>query len=151
LGETYFSNSDASVKNIMIVERGECKFTQKVINAQNLGADLIIIYDNNAGDDPKVIMKNDGKGHLAKIPSLFISNTDGLNLLKTDGECSSLPVVKIAFDIEQTKISHVTLWLDANNVLLFVDREKAIFWLATSIRISTIRFWKTILIWTFGT
>ena len=42
-------------------------------------------------------MKNDGHGHLARIPSLFISNTDGL-ILKSK-ECSELAVVKIKFKI----------------------------------------------------
>lgn len=79
--------------------RGGCKFTQKVINAQNLGADLIIIYDDEPGDKPTVIMKNDGHGHLAEIPSLFISNTDGENLRKTNNDCKDLPVVKVKFDI----------------------------------------------------
>lgn len=58
-------------------------------------------------------MKNDGHGHLARIPSLFISNTDGL-ILKSK-ECSEPPVVKIKFKIEQAEVSHVIFWLDAAN------------------------------------
>ncbi len=85
----------------MLVKRGECKFTEKVINAQNLGADLIIIYDDHPGDTPSVIMKNDGHGHLAEIPSLFISNKDGANLKNISGDCKDYPVVKIKFDINQ--------------------------------------------------
>jgi hypothetical protein len=83
------------------VKRGECKFTEKVINAQNLGADLIIIYDDRLGDNPSVIMKNDGHGHLAEIPSLFISNKDGINLKNNSDDCKDYPVVKIKFDISQ--------------------------------------------------
>ena len=30
----------------MVVKRGTCKFSQKVLNAQKLGAQLVIIYDN---------------------------------------------------------------------------------------------------------
>lgn len=131
---------------MLLVQRGECKFTQKVINAQNLGADIIIVYDNNDGDNPSVVMKNDGHGHLAKIPSLFISHTDGLNLLTTNQTCPNLPIVKIAFEIEQAEVSHVTLWLDANNVSQLPYREKAIFWLETSIRISIIKFFKIIFV-----
>ena len=76
-------NKDPALQNILLVKRGTCKFTKKVINAQDLGADLIIIYDNNPGDNPVIIMKNDGHGHLAEIPSLFISNTDGNKLLNS--------------------------------------------------------------------
>jgi hypothetical protein len=61
----------------MIVKRGTCKFTQKVLNAQKLGAQFVIIYDNETNDQPHVIMKNDGHGHLVTIPSAFISNADG--------------------------------------------------------------------------
>ena len=100
----------------LVKRRGGCKFTQKVINAQNLGADLIIVYDDEPGDKPTVIMKNDGHGHLAEIPSLFISNIDGENLKKTNNDCKDLPVVKVKFDIEQAEVSKVILWLDANNV-----------------------------------
>ena len=33
-------------------------------------------------------MKNDGHGHLAEIPSLFISKADGLKLLNQTQDCS---------------------------------------------------------------
>ncbi len=38
-----------NTRDILLVKRGGCKFTQKVINAQNLGADLIIIYNDQKG------------------------------------------------------------------------------------------------------
>lgn len=38
---------------------------------------MVIIYDNMKSFEPNVIMKNDGHGHLAKIPSLLISKNDG--------------------------------------------------------------------------
>lgn len=104
---------------MLLVERGECKFTEKVINAQNLGADIVIIYDHIDSDTPSVVMKNDGHGHLAQIPSLFISNKDGKKLLSTDKNCPTLPVVKVAFEIEQAEVSKVILWLDANNVHVY--------------------------------
>lgn len=99
--EAQLKSRDASIRNVLLVKRGTCKFTQKVINAQNLGADVIIIYDNNNGDAPSVIMKNDGHGHLAEIPSLFISHTDGLKLLTGSANCGGLPVVRMMFEIDQ--------------------------------------------------
>jgi len=33
-------------KIFMVVKRGNCKFTQKVLNAQKIGANFVIIYDN---------------------------------------------------------------------------------------------------------
>lgn len=73
------------------------------------------------------MMKNDGHGHLAEIPSLFISNSDGLKLSSTNKECKNLPIVKLQFEIDQKQTSQVTLWLDANNVIQFIYREKHIF------------------------
>lgn len=63
--ESPINNKDPTTKTFLLVKRGGCKFTKKVINAQNLGADLIVIYDNVPGSTPSVIMKNDGHGHLA--------------------------------------------------------------------------------------
>ena len=65
----------------MLVKRGTCKFTQKVLNAQKLGADFVIIYDNETSTRPHIVMKNDGHGHLVSIPSAFVSGTDGKNIL----------------------------------------------------------------------
>lgn len=79
-------------------------------------------------------MKNDGHGHLARIPSLFISNTDGL-ILKSK-ECSESPVVKIKFKIEQAEVSHVIFWLDVANVMVLLCREKVIFLRGISIKMT---------------
>jgi hypothetical protein len=34
------------MKKFVLIKRGTCKFTKKILNAQKLGADLVIIYDN---------------------------------------------------------------------------------------------------------
>lgn len=130
-------SKDPTTKSILLVKRGTCKFTQKVINAQNLGADIIIIYDNNEGSTPSIIMKNDGHGHLAEIPSLFISNSHGKKLLSTDTSCSKLPIMRIVFEIDQAETSDITLWLDAGNVSLILFRERPIFWPVISIKTAT--------------
>ena len=44
-------------------------------------------------------MKDDGLGELISIPSLFISNADGLSLQSGGTDCEGLPIVKAAFDI----------------------------------------------------
>lgn len=65
------------VKKFVLIKRGNCKFTKKILNAQKKGADMVIIYDNEKTATPNVIMSNDGHGHLINIPSIFISNSDG--------------------------------------------------------------------------
>ncbi len=72
----------------MLIKRGNCKFTQKVLNAQKLGADFVIIYDNEKTQKPHIVMKNDGHGHLVSIPSTFVSGVDGDNILRALKECS---------------------------------------------------------------
>lgn len=136
------SNRDPNTRAILLVKRGTCKFTEKVINAQNLGADLVLIYDDHEGSTPSVIMKNDGHGHLAEIPSLFISNADGENLKTISKDCKDYPVVKIKFDIDQAENSKVILWLDANNVHPTICRERPISSLGNSTKMTTTKFWR---------
>jgi hypothetical protein len=50
-------------------------------------------------------MKNDGHGHLAEIPSLFISNSDGMRLIAAMRDCKAQPLVKILFEIDQKEKS----------------------------------------------
>lgn len=52
------------VKKFVIIKRGGCKFTKKILNAQKRGADMVIVYDYQSGIQPTVVMSNDGHGHL---------------------------------------------------------------------------------------
>jgi len=66
---------------IALIERGspfdgsECSFEQKVLNAQNAGYALAIVYDNQP-NQPLIIM--DGSGDDIKISAVFISNELGV-------------------------------------------------------------------------
>jgi len=86
----------------MLIKRGTCKFTQKVLNAQKLGADFVIIYDNETTSKPTVIMKNDGHGHLITIPSAFVSGEDGLKILSALASCNDQIFLKQVFDVFET-------------------------------------------------
>ncbi len=57
---------------IALMERGDCTFEEKVNNAADAGATLVIIF-NNDGDylKPAIV------GEQAAIPSVFIGQTDG--------------------------------------------------------------------------
>lgn len=63
-----------------LIKRGTCKFTKKILNAQQKGAKLAIIYDNGTSTQPHIIMANDGHGHLIDIPGIFVSHADGIKL-----------------------------------------------------------------------
>ena len=51
----------------MLVMRGKCHFAEKVINAQNAGAKLVIIVDNQAEDVHSVMPVERGKNTLEKV------------------------------------------------------------------------------------
>jgi hypothetical protein len=61
---------------IIMIDRGDCTFVQKVRNAQQRSANAVIIVDNNhTGNLP--IMADDGTGSDVDIPAVFISWADG--------------------------------------------------------------------------
>ena len=62
---------------------------------------MAIIYDNEGDEAIRVIMKNDGHGHLVDIPSLFISRVHGEKLKATTNECPKMPALKIPFKIDK--------------------------------------------------
>jgi hypothetical protein len=49
----------------MLVKRGGCKFTKKIMLAQKLNIHMVVIYDNDTSSvTPNIVMANDGHGHL---------------------------------------------------------------------------------------
>ena len=85
------------------------------MNAQKRGYELAIIYDNDSTSAPDVVMANDGHGHLVDIPSIFISNADGKNLISTRAWCDNTTILRMQFETYTSKVANVTLWLNANN------------------------------------
>jgi lysophospholipid acyltransferase (LPLAT)-like uncharacterized protein len=83
----------------VLIIRGSCKFTKKILNAQKQGADMAIIYDSEKGTVPHIVMSNDGHGHLIDIPSIFIANADGLKLIDTYRKCNNNLIMKMSFDV----------------------------------------------------
>lgn len=58
---------------VAIIERGDCDFTVKVMNAQTAGASSVIITNNVAGNP----ITQGGTNRKIKIPSVMVSQTDG--------------------------------------------------------------------------
>ena len=70
----------SSTKNsntILLVQRGNCSFVQKVLNGQKAGAKMVIVSDNIIEDTAHITMVDDGNGRLVHIPSIFISEQNG--------------------------------------------------------------------------
>lgn len=73
---------DKAEGKIALIKRGTLTFSQKIINAQNAGAIGVIIYNQSLqersdGGDSLISMLTDSN---CTIPSIFIGNTDGVNL-----------------------------------------------------------------------
>lgn len=64
--------------NIVLVEKGPCSFPQMAMEAENIGADMILIVNDQSGSVSKYKVTNDdGRGHEVSIPVALISYNDG--------------------------------------------------------------------------
>ena len=68
------TNGDALAGKIALIQRGACAFVEKVLNAQNVGAAAVIIYNNRDGNVHQT-MNGDDDGH--NILAVSISENDG--------------------------------------------------------------------------
>ena len=59
---------------IVVIDRGDCQYGDKAINAQNSGAIAVIIKNNTSGI---VNMSGGDLGYLVTIPVIMITNNDG--------------------------------------------------------------------------
>ncbi|MEP6844588.1 MAG: M36 family metallopeptidase, partial [Panacibacter sp.] len=70
-------NTKALEGKIALINRGECLFTQKILNAQNAGAVAVIMVDNILGEPPFTM---GGFDESIVIPAVMISYEDGLTI-----------------------------------------------------------------------
>lgn len=70
-----FNNQDQINGNIALVDRGDCTFIEKPLNAQASGATGVIVVNNVAGDP--ISMGGGESGKLIVIPAIMISKADG--------------------------------------------------------------------------
>ena len=62
---------------ILLAYNGQCSVVQKARNAQNAGASMLLLINNNDQDIKNVILEDDGSGNDIKIPIGLISLTNG--------------------------------------------------------------------------
>ena len=78
---TLQTSPDAAEEQLIaVIERGECDFYQKVLNAQRAGAAGVVVYDNTVGS--LITMSSFGAEEAQEIviPSVFVSKTNGVLL-----------------------------------------------------------------------
>ncbi|MCP4360706.1 MAG: S8 family serine peptidase, partial [Chloroflexi bacterium] len=87
------------------ISRGACEFGVKVLNAENAGADFVVIYNHAAGGDGLINMAPGAVGNSVTIPSIFIGHTSGTAIVSwyaTNGAASAMSVDTIAYQAGNT-------------------------------------------------
>lgn len=82
LGET----TGAWSGKVVLIQRGNISFYDKVINAQNGGAAAVIIYNNAPGNFTGTL----GAGNTSTIPAISVSDADGATLLLLAGQSATV-------------------------------------------------------------
>ncbi|CDH51653.1 predicted protein [Lichtheimia corymbifera JMRC:FSU:9682] len=73
----------SNVPKIALIKRGECYFTQKLLNAQKDGASAAIVYDNATFDqDPSSSTGMFVQPDMVKIPAFYVDLSVGLEMYK---------------------------------------------------------------------
>ena len=84
----------------VLISRGTCEFGVKVLNAENAGADFVVIYNHEDGGDNLVLMGGGEVGDQVTISSIFIGHTNGTAMVDwydTNGSASAFELNTIAF------------------------------------------------------
>lgn len=93
--------------NFLMLDRGNCTFVMKARNAQNAGAQVLIIANNKKEDIDMLYMVDDGTGRDISIPTVMISFDDAefiKNLMKNSKDVKLI----IDFPLEKSDTVVVT-------------------------------------------
>jgi len=69
--------------NVAFIQRGECSFLSKAINAEKAGATAAIITDNDPNNDYLIDMISDETTRNTNIPVVFLQYNDGAMIKKS--------------------------------------------------------------------
>jgi minor extracellular serine protease Vpr len=83
---------------IGVVSRGTCTFSTKIRNAQNAGADVVLVV-NNANGDP-VAMGQDGTPNQPTVPAYMLSIADRTWIVGADGKPGTVGASKQYFNTD---------------------------------------------------
>jgi hypothetical protein len=104
---------------VLLIKRGQCTFDIKVRHAQEIGARVVIVYDDRPENVDLVIMGDSGQGGNLFIPSLLISNEDGTLLSDAldNPQNANLIALTIEFDLPKTPDTiNYEVWLSSSHL-----------------------------------
>jgi hypothetical protein len=90
---------DPFIGKAVLISRGTCEFGVKVLNAEEAGAEFVVVYNHAAGGDELISMGPGAVGHLVTISSVFIGNTAGTAMVDwhaTHGDDSEFSLSTLA-------------------------------------------------------
>ncbi len=100
------TNGAAISGNIAVIERGNCEFGAKVLNAENAGAVAVIVINNIGG--PATPMGPGADGDSVTIPSFMLSQADGAGILTELGNSVTVNVsVQGGSSTVITSVTHI--------------------------------------------
>ncbi|MCQ2820182.1 MAG: hypothetical protein MJ252_23185 [archaeon] len=113
---------------IVLLDRGDCTFVTKVRNAQNAGAHMVIVLNNDPKENIKnIIMADDGTGKGINIPSLIINYKDAeiiKNYIKDNTINGNQPqiILEVDFQTETDKKNKVeySLWYSPDQSQIYL-------------------------------
>lgn len=73
---------------IALISRGVCSFSTKIRNAQNAGADAVLVANNVAGDP--TAMGSDGTPNQPTVPAYMVALSTGQALLGSSGQSATI-------------------------------------------------------------
>lgn len=93
---------------IVFVKRDQCKFSEKVINAQNFGASLILIGDTINEEISSLFPVERSKAilDLIKIPGILLAKSDMLNFNEILSKKKQRVEISVNFNLAQIKTKH---------------------------------------------
>lgn len=103
---------------ILFVERGNCHFAEKVINAQKVGAGLVIIGDTTEEDVRKImpVERTESLINQIHIPSILINKEDAINFRRALEEGKD-KAISLAINFQLVKRS------DKSNIKMILQTD----------------------------
>jgi hypothetical protein len=95
---------DHNSSPILLLDRGTCAFVIKVRHAEDIGARLVLIVNNQDTNIDSIIMTDNGLGGNLKIPAFLISKEDGQTLKDAleNSEYKNHINLAVTFDIKKS-------------------------------------------------